>query len=63
MNKTILIICFIAFICIVGRLIGHFFDIPISYYLPIIIWFIALALFDLLLERNHKNTFLNILKE
>lgn len=60
MNKSILIICFIAFICVIGRLIGHFFDIPISYYLPIIIWFIALALFDLFLERKPKSMFLKI---
>lgn len=63
MNKTIVIFVLISIICMVGRLIGEFFDIPISYYMPILIWLIALCIFDLVLKRKHTSVFLKIFDE
>ncbi len=60
MNKTIVILVLISLICMVGRLIGSFFDVPFSYYMPILIWLIALCIFDLLLTRKHTSVFLKI---
>ena len=47
MNKIIISLLLISFLCIIGQLIGSFFGIPLSYYMPILIWFIALCLFDI----------------
>lgn len=63
MNHTIVIFVLISLICAVGRLIGSFFDIPISYYMPVLIWLIALCIFDLVLTRKHKSVFLKIFDE
>ena len=57
MNKIIISLLLISFLCIIGQLIGSFFAIPLSYYMPILMWFIALCLFDIFLERQHKNIF------
>lgn len=63
MNHTIVIFVLISLICAVGRLIGGFFDVPISYYMPILIWLIALCIFDLVLTRKHTSVFLKIFDE
>ena len=60
MNKTIIIFVLIGLLCIVGKMIGEFFDIPFSYYMPILIWLIALCIFDLVLTRNPKSVFIKI---
>tara|TARA_Y100000992_G_scaffold217748_2_gene150516 strand:- start:6949 stop:7140 length:192 start_codon:yes stop_codon:yes gene_type:complete len=57
MNAIIINIVLIGLITIVGRIIGNFFDIPISYYMPIVIWFVALCLFNIFLEKQHVNIF------
>jgi hypothetical protein len=59
MNTIIINIVLIGLITIVGKIFGNFFDIPISYYMPIIIWFVALCLFNMFLEKNHVNIFDN----
>jgi len=63
MNKTIVIFVFISLICITGRLISEFFDVPVSYYMPILIWLIALCIFDLVLKRKQTSVFLKIFDE
>lgn len=59
MNTIIINIVLIGLITIVGKIFGNFFDIPISYYMPIVIWFVALCLFNMFLEKDHVNIFDN----
>jgi len=59
MNTIIINIVLIGLITIVGKIFGNFFDIPISYYMPIVIWFVALCIFNMFLEKNHVNIFDN----
>ena len=63
MNKTNVIFVFISLICITGRLISEFFDVPVSYYMPILIWLIALCIFFLFLKRKQTSVFLKIFDE
>lgn len=46
------------FIVIVGGLIGNFFDIKPYYYIPFIIWGVALCLFNIVLDQYHVNKFM-----
>ena len=59
MNTIIINIVLIGLITIVGKIFGNFFDVPISYYMPIVIWFVALCLFNMFLEKDHVNIFDN----
>jgi hypothetical protein len=59
MNTIIINIVLIGLITILGKIFGNFFDIPISYYMPIVIWFVALCIFNMFLEKNHVNIFDN----
>jgi len=45
-------------IIVVGSLIGKFFDIKEHYYIPFIIWGVALCIFNIILEKNHVNIFM-----
>lgn len=58
-NNTVFISFGLIFMIItVGSLLGKFFDIPSHYYVPFLIWGIALCIFNLFLEKDHKNIFL-----
>lgn len=59
MNTIIINIVLIGLITIVGKIFGNFFDVPISYYMPVVLWFIALCLFNMFLEKEHVNIFDN----
>jgi hypothetical protein len=57
--KTILISFGFMFILIItGTAIGDFFDIGHLYYIPFIMWAIALTIFNLILSKSHENIYL-----
>jgi len=56
-NKYIISIILIVIIAIVGILLGDFFDIKNYLYMPYIVWFIALCLFNMILDINNENKF------
>lgn len=58
MNKILLSSIFIFFIALTMSLIGNFFDIDQLYYLPFMLWFIALCIMNMFLEKNHENIFM-----
>jgi len=62
MNTIIINIVLIGLITIVGKIFGKFFDVPISYYMPIVIWFVSLCIFNMFLEKEHVNIFAEIKK-
>ena len=57
--KTILISFGFMFILIItGTAIGDFFDIGHLYYIPFIMWAIALTIFNLILSKLNINIYL-----
>ena len=63
MNNIIVsfVIMFITIVC--GYTIGTFFDISLTYYLPFLLWIIALCIFNLFLDKEHVNIYLKDIKE
>jgi uncharacterized membrane protein YhaH (DUF805 family) len=62
-NKYVISLILITIITIVGTLIGNFFDIKYYLYMPYIVWFIALCLFNMVLDTNKTNIFYPSFKE
>ena len=58
MNKFLLSIGGIIFITTVSSLLGSFFDIQEKFYVPFMVWFIALFVFNMFLEKQHINIFM-----
>ena len=57
--KTILISFGFMFILIIaGTAIGDFFDIGHLYYIPFIMWRVALTIFNLILLKTRENIYL-----
>ena len=45
-----------------GYLIGKFFGISLEYYMPFLIWLLALCIFNIFLDKNHVNVYLQEVK-
>ena len=58
MNQILLSIIIIFFLTLTISLIGNFFDIDQLYYVPFILWFVALCIMNMFLEKNHENIFM-----
>ena len=58
MNQILLSIILIFFLTLIISLIGNFFDIDQLYYVPFILWFVALCIMNMFLEKNHENIFM-----
>ena len=41
-----------------GYLIGKFFGISLEYYMPFLIWLLSLCIFNIFLDKNHVNVYL-----
>jgi hypothetical protein len=41
-----------------GYLIGTFFGISLEYYMPFLIWLLALCIFNIFLDKKHVNVYL-----
>ena len=41
-----------------GYLIGTFFGVSLEYYMPFLIWLLALCIFNIFLDKNHVNVYL-----
>ncbi len=48
----------IIIITTISALLSNFFGIDQKYYLPFVIWFISLFLFNMFLEKEHINIFM-----
>ena len=45
-----------------GYLIGTFFSIGLEYYMPFLIWLLALCVFNIFLDKQHVNVYLKEIK-
>jgi uncharacterized membrane protein len=45
-----------------GYLIGTFFSIGLEYYMPFLVWLLALCIFNIFLDKNHVNVYLKEVK-
>ena len=45
-----------------GYLIGTFFSIGLEYYMPFLIWLLALCVFNIFLDKKHVNLYLKEVK-
>ena len=41
-----------------GYLIGNFFGIGLEYYMPFLVWLLALCVFNIFLDKNHVNVYI-----
>ena len=41
-----------------GYLIGTFFSIGLEYYMPFLVWLLALCVFNIFLDKNHVNVYI-----
>ena len=41
-----------------GYLIGTFFGVSLEYYMPFLIWLLALCIFNIFLDKKHVNVYL-----
>lgn len=58
--KTVLIsFGFMLILIITGTAIGNFFDIGHIYYIPFIMWGLALTIFNLILSQSNTNIYLD----
>jgi hypothetical protein len=48
----------IIFVTTISSLLGSFFDVDEKFYVPFMVWFIALFLFNMFLEKQHINIFM-----
>jgi len=62
MNNLFISISGIVFTGSLLGLIGKFFDISPHYYVPFMIWFISLFVFNIFLEKKHRNVFMSEIK-
>ena len=45
-----------------GYLIGKFFSIGLEYYMPFLVWLLALCIFNIFLDKEHVNVYLEEVK-
>ena len=58
-SNNIVISFGLMFILIIsGYSIGTFFGIKLEYYMPFLVWLLALCVFNIFLDKNHVNVYL-----
>ena len=62
MNNIALSFLIMFILIISGYLIGSFFDVGLQYYMPFLLWLLALCIFNIFLDKQHVNIYLKDLK-
>jgi len=62
MNNIALSIFIMSAVIFCGYLIGKFFDVSLEYYMPFLLWLLALCIFNMFLDKQHVNIYLKDLK-
>jgi hypothetical protein len=58
MNNTILSFLIMFIIIVSGYLIGKFFDVGLQYFMPFLLWLLALCIFNMFLDKQHVNIYM-----
>lgn len=56
-NNVVISISLMSIIILAGYLIGKFFGISLEYYMPFLIWFLGLCIFNIFLDKTHVNVY------
>ncbi len=58
MNNITLSLLIMFILILSGYLIGKFFDISLEYYMPFLLWLLALCIFNMVLDKQHVNIYM-----
>jgi hypothetical protein len=58
MNNIGFSLLIMTILIISGYLIGNFFGIGLEYYMPFLLWLIALCIFNMFLDKHHVNIYM-----
>lgn len=58
MNNVLISFSLMGLLIFCGVLIGKFFDVKESYYIPFLAWGLALCIFNLLLDKRLENAYM-----
>jgi hypothetical protein len=57
-NNILLSLSLMLILMLSGYSIGTFFDVGLEYYMPFLVWLLALCIFNIFLDKNHVNVYL-----
>ena len=58
MNNIIVSFVIMLIIILCGYLIGKFFDVGLQYFMPFLLWLLALCIFNMFLDKQHVNIYM-----
>ncbi len=58
MNNIGFSLLIMTILIISGYLIGKFFGIGLEYYMPFLLWLLALCIFNMFLDKQHVNIYM-----
>jgi len=62
MNNIALSFLIMFIIIISGYLIGKFFDVGLQYFMPFLLWLLALCIFNMFLDKQHVNIYMKTIE-
>jgi hypothetical protein len=62
MNNIALSFLIMTILITSGYLIGKFFDVSLDYYMPFLLWLLALCIFNMFLDKKHVNIYMKNIK-
>jgi hypothetical protein len=57
-NNILLSLSLMLILMLSGYSIGTFFDVGLEYYMPFLVWLLALCIFNIFLDKKHVNVYL-----
>jgi hypothetical protein len=57
-NNIVISIVLMIVLMFSGYLIGNFFGVGLEYYMPFLVWLLALCVFNIFLDKNHVNVYI-----
>jgi hypothetical protein len=57
-NNIVISLVLMVVLMFSGYLIGNFFGVGLEYYMPFLVWLLALCVFNIFLDKNHVNVYI-----
>jgi hypothetical protein len=57
-NNIVISLVLMIVLMFSGYLIGNFFGVGLEYYMPFLVWLLALCVFNIFLDKNHVNVYI-----